>query len=305
MSPKKRMRGMETPEVTEGTALGTGSRRGSQDLTVLAREEAKRAKIASPSETRDATQEVFVKSFIDYLKKEGSDVEEASHKDLKIEQVRMKAELLRDAQIYIQKGSLDKREVAHLMKTDEVVSWEIIEEGSTRPRKVTFKSGLVGIFKSERAIGGKNIHKHEIAAYDIDKLIGLQMVPLTVPREIDGEQGSLQLWVNGLVRNTETSGVSLPANGRFFDLLIANRDRGNDFGCVGQDVFLFDNGLSFGRELHNYWEVLEFTPSPSVLEKARALNMESLEHIDLTLEQKQAFLDRRDKLIQAIDGASI
>jgi hypothetical protein len=38
-------------------------------------------------------------------------------------------------------------------------------------------------------------YKSEIAAYRLDRVRGLDMVPPTVERSVEGESGSLQLWV--------------------------------------------------------------------------------------------------------------
>ena len=40
---------------------------------------------------------------------------------------------------------------------------------------------------------------HEVAAYKLDRLMKLGMVPVTVLRQVDGKQGSLQTWVQAAV----------------------------------------------------------------------------------------------------------
>jgi hypothetical protein len=49
----------------------------------------------------------------------------------------------------------------------------------------------------------RDSYKCEIAAYELDKLIGLDLVPPTVERQIEGEHGSLQLWVEGVTTEYE------------------------------------------------------------------------------------------------------
>ena len=45
--------------------------------------------------------------------------------------------------------------------------------------------------------------KSEIAAYEIDKIIGLRMVPATVERTYKGAKGSLQFWVDSMMTEAE------------------------------------------------------------------------------------------------------
>jgi hypothetical protein len=43
----------------------------------------------------------------------------------------------------------------------------------------------------------KDSWKYEVAAYELDKLLGMNMVPVTVERKIEGVRGSVQLWMDG------------------------------------------------------------------------------------------------------------
>lgn len=64
---------------------------------------------------------------------------------------KVKAEGLKDAQIYIWRKLLDEEEVANLMKTGKVIKPpEILPGGCTEPEKVTFDSGIVGVFKYDK-----------------------------------------------------------------------------------------------------------------------------------------------------------
>ena len=131
-----------------------------------------------------------------------------------IEQARVKAERLKDAQINIWKGHLNKEEVIALIKKDKVKSSELIKKGEStsslssddynpRPKKITLDSGITGIFKAfvpddylagrgDRAFGSHL----EIAAYQIHEIFKLEMVSLTVEYEINGRNGSFQVWMN-------------------------------------------------------------------------------------------------------------
>jgi len=129
------------------------------------------------------------------------------------------------------------------LATAEIVKWEDIGEGVTKPVKLFLKKGDVeskGVWKNPSGIQGGFLEgwQYEIAAYRIDKLLGLNMVPPTVEREFQGKKGSLQLWVTtkySLLMMMEQH-ISIPEEFRestdkmkyivrFFDCLIANDDR--------------------------------------------------------------------------------
>ena len=100
-----------------------------------------------------------------------------------------------------------------LREAEVVVLEEIDSKGITDPRKAVLTDGALtvdAVFKdidvlhSEATLPGglvlyrlRDYYKHEIAAYELDTLLGLGLVPPTVERKIRREWGSLQLWVNG------------------------------------------------------------------------------------------------------------
>jgi hypothetical protein len=100
------------------------------------------------------------------------------------------------------------------LRTAEVITLEHYDtKGITRPRKATLSDGertVHAVFKDVdklhtkvKLTTGKTLFKlldsyrHEIAAYELDKLLGLGLVPPCVERRIRGTSGSLCLWVEG------------------------------------------------------------------------------------------------------------
>jgi hypothetical protein len=87
------------------------------------------------------------------------------------------------------------------LKTAEIIKSEPIGEGVTHPWRLYLRRDQI-----EHKAAWKNVEdrhgdfadswKYEIAAYRIDKLIGLNMVPPTVEREFKGQHGSLSLWAD-------------------------------------------------------------------------------------------------------------
>ncbi len=100
------------------------------------------------------------------------------------------------------------------LKTAEITALEEFDtKGITRPRKATLTDGEVtakAVFKTidkfhvkEKLPNGRTVfklkdsYKHELAAYELDKLLGLGFVPPTVERTIRRDTGSLGMWING------------------------------------------------------------------------------------------------------------
>jgi hypothetical protein len=107
--------------------------------------------------------------------------------------------------------------------------------------------------------GFRESYKTEIAAYELDKLLKMDMVPPTVERQLLGMKGSAQQWLEGIV---DLTGGSSPDEShrshwenqlvkvRMFDNLIANRERnmGNILRDPSWNVFLIDHSRAFGTE---------------------------------------------------------
>jgi hypothetical protein len=76
---------------------------------------------------------------------------------------------------------------------------------------------------------------YDVAAYYVDRLLGLDRVPPIVLRRVKGNDGSLQIWLEGTITENErrNQGIKPPEIARFnqqrstmhlFDNLVANRD---------------------------------------------------------------------------------
>jgi hypothetical protein len=75
-----------------------------------------------------------------------------------------------------------------------------IGTGVAKPQRLTLElDGVVrrACFK-KIDVKEQDSWRHEIAAYELDKLLGLGRVPPTVERVVGGRKGSVQLWVTGL-----------------------------------------------------------------------------------------------------------
>jgi len=128
-------------------------------------------------------------------------------------------------------------DLEEFLRTAPVAWKEEVGSGSTHPVQIGLADDgrrSKAIFKTVADDGRR--YSHEVAAYRLDRLLGLGMVPATVLREIDGVVGSLQLWVENAISedsrraedlqpaDPEAFASSLAAS-KVFDLVIFNIDR--------------------------------------------------------------------------------
>jgi len=163
-------------------------------------------------------------------------------------------------------------EIVHFLNTAQVVSSEQIGQGVTGARKVLLeKEGLRvnAVFRDVRISETRTLptgtqvpfrddYIYECAAYELSRLLGLDNIPPTVEREILGQDGSLQLWIEGAVTETDRrdqsyallDGESLSQQWQVmlvFDNLIYNddRNRGNYLYDSRGKMWMVDHTRSF------------------------------------------------------------
>ncbi len=129
------------------------------------------------------------------------------------------------------------------LETAEITRAEEIGEGVTRPFRLYLKKGdseWSACWKNPSGIQGgfPEGWQYEIAAYRLDKLIGLNMIPPAVERQFEGKDGALVYWVTGVrsLLEIEEKKIEKPEWAlksmddrkyitRAWDCLIANEDR--------------------------------------------------------------------------------
>lgn len=163
------------------------------------------------------------------------------------------------------------------LKTAKIVRVQEIGEGVTKPlRLYLVKDGreVSGAWKNPRGIqqGFLEGWQYEIAAYELDKLIGLNMIPPAVEREYEGKTGALSLWVTSqysLLKIMEEK-IEIPKEylkqtddmkylTRAWDSLIANEDRTQQNILYTKDwrTILIDHSRAF-RSTKEHTEKLMF-----------------------------------------------
>jgi hypothetical protein len=213
---------------------------------------------------------------------------------------------------------------------------------TTSPWKLTLSKGDItrfGLWKDvDRDLeqGGPDRWRYEIAAYRLDVLLGLGMVPPVKERAFQGHWGSLQLWVEEIesLKARLDRGIDIREDKRenwiretylerAFDSLIANEDRnvGNILIGADENMILIDHSRSFRMDgpfakslvygAAGLRRTTDGTPYPFLklprvfVEKLRALDAKSVRDAvktRLTGPEIQALLARRDLVLQEIDA---
>jgi len=230
-------------------------------------------------------------------------------------------------------------ELEEFLRTAEIVEYKAIGEGVTKPIRLFLKKGDTegsGVWKNVRGkyLGFLEGWQYEIAAYEMDKLLGLNMIPPTVEREFKGKRGSLQLWIESEMSDLERidQKIDIPSSmlenwskmkysARAFDSLIANEDRTQQNIRYTKDwrTILIDHSRSF-RSSKKFTKQLMFGKNGikgaklyrvlprTFVEKVKALSFENIKkalgpylkdkEINAILSRKELFLKEIEEMIK-------
>ena len=228
------------------------------------------------------------------------------------------------------------QEFEDVLTTGDIVAIKDLGEGRNQPKKVTLsKNGLElnGIWKPierGRHDWAWETYQAEVVAYQLDKLLGLNMVPPTVEREFQGNRGSCQLWITVEMdmRKKTREKIETPPDKayswnraiylqRAFDNLIANIDRHQGNILITKDwrMILIDHSRSFGTyptaiskliytEKHKDGPKIMRQLPRAFIVKIKDLNIEKISDVVgvyLTVEEIEAVLKRRDLILEEIN----
>jgi hypothetical protein len=176
-------------------------------------------------------------------------------------------------------------------------------------------SGTVKYLPTGRRGGFWEAYKSEIAAYELDRLLGLDMVPPTVERRVGTDLASVQLWVEGcrVIKDVDQSACPKPiewakqvCRQKVFDNLIANIDRnaGNILVDGEWNIVLIDHSRAFATDRmpfekamtrvdRAFFEKLKALDEPSVMKQVRPWLMSDGQARDI--------LKRRDKIVKRLE----
>jgi hypothetical protein len=209
-------------------------------------------------------------------------------------------------------------QVEHELTDGKIVKMEDVPIGVTKPQRATLEGGARFAWKPLKPGYNKGYmesYRSEIAAYKLDRMLDLHMVPPIAERKIDDKTGAAVYWIE----NTKGWSVANPPQGpepmwsmqltrmKMFDLLIANIDRnqGNLIYDADWHLFLIDHSRAFidkkdfkgiaplGRVDRKLWN------------KMQALTLEDLDRGLGKLvgdKEKKALLTRRDLMAKNIEA---
>ena len=222
-------------------------------------------------------------------------------------------------------------EYEEYLRTAPIMTVVDVGQGVTAPRRAFFRSGGLAasalvkpLRPGRRRSGYWESYKSEIAAYELDRLLGLDMVPVTVKRTVEGPEASVQLWVGGR-KLSELESQESPSprkwakdvcRMRVFDALTANIDRneGNILVDDAWNVILIDHSRAFAvdempsekkitrldREL---FEALKALDAKVVMERLKPWLFKS--SIKQLLRRRDAIVEKLERLAEEKGEAAV
>ncbi len=151
-------------------------------------------------------------------------------------------------------------EFEEYIRTADIDRFEDIPIGVTRPKRAYLKPGgpVASVawkaLPTSRKTGYLESYKSEIAAYEVDKLLRMNMVPVTVEKRWKGEKAAAILWLSPIHSWKEMEPKPKPPKWnrqamlmKMFDNLIGNGDRNMGNLLVDDDwnLYLIDHSRAF------------------------------------------------------------
>jgi len=208
-------------------------------------------------------------------------------------------------------------EIEDFLRTAPIERTTELPVGVTKSSRIFFAPGglaasaTVKHLPMGRRAGFWEAHQSEIAAYQLDRLLGLDMVPPTVERSVGSGLASVQLWVDGckVIKDVDQSACPKPiewakqvCRQRVFDNLIANIDRnaGNILVDGEWNIVLIDHSRAFASDR------MPFEKEMTRIDRAFFERLKALDEASVMKQVRpwvlgdgtaRAILKRRDKIV--------
>jgi hypothetical protein len=228
---------------------------------------------------------------------------------------------------------LTREEMEQFLLTAKVLKTKSVSKGVTKARQVSMSDGRIthdaqiqdvniekAIFEvspKHTEINFKDLFRYNIAAYRLSRLLGLDNVPVSVERTVDGKPAAVTWWLDDVAMEEgdrvkkKIEGNSLRRRNYqavmiVFDELIQNRDRnaGNILWSSDWRLWMIDHTRAFrlGKELRQP-KALTICDR-ALLERMRELTRPALAEAvgkSLTKAEMDALLSRRDLIVTLFD----
>lgn len=222
--------------------------------------------------------------------------------------------------------------VAFLTDAEVVGEPEVFDDAAiTGPVRVTLSDGsrtFRAVFKHEdtrydefRFSDGREVedardsYRHEIAAYELNQMLGLDIVPACVGRKIDSKMGSLCLWVEGSMTEAERREQGLQSSDpkgyknqlreiELFQQFIADLDYSDLRNLVVDEklrVHKVDSSMAFDSETELLTKLYSSKLSRRLIEALEALDRKEMnERLKPWLHKDQlgSLWDRRKRILK-------
>ena len=225
-----------------------------------------------------------------------------------------------DARIWIGRAG----EIEEFLRTVEIVKLDQLSVGVTKPKKATLPPGGPVAYLAWKMIppghyqGSWESYKSEVAAYELDKFLELNMVPPTVEKTYRGEKGAAVMWASPTKSFKEFGGTGAPmppgaklanwnrqlVKAKMFDNLIENVDPnlGNWLVDPSWNIILIDHSRCFTTEKGMMHEMTRI--DPDLWARMQALTEASLQPVLgrwMESGQLRAVIQRRDKMREVVN----
>jgi hypothetical protein len=162
-----------------------------------------------------------------------------------------------------------KDRLADILRSDH---FNVVNEsigGTTTPTLLEFDESIRAVFKEEIFNPEKkhNSPDNEVIAYKVDQLLGFGLVPMTIKRQINGKNGSLQYFVKNAVSGSVSNVTAINFRKmRIFDFIIDMNDRyvSNFLYSANENTIVaIDHGMRFQAcgDLGIIYQLLQMEPS--------------------------------------------